>query len=137
LDHYKLDKKNIFSKDDEGNTIFYKWGGIGKASIVNEKDVQLELEKFILAKDLLFGTSHGSAIGDLLKVLLILPTMSMSKPFRIIALILGAPIYFGLKYIFPEMPILLGISITFVSVVVVFIWDYSNQIDRILNKIKD
>ena len=134
LNHFKLKNENIFSKDDDGNTVFYKWGGISKPSIVNNEEVQQELEEFIQAKDALLGTSHGNAFSDYLKVLTILPTMSMSKPFRIIALILGAPIYFGLKYIFPTMPIVLGIFIAFISVLIVFMWDYSNQVDRILNK---
>jgi len=125
---------HIFSKDTKGNTIFYKWGGISKPCIVNDETVQKELEKFIRAKDLLFKTDHKSALGDLLSILLLLPQSTLTKPFKIIALIFGTPIFFTLKYFFSEIPILLAIFIAYVSVLTIFIWDYSNQVDKILRK---
>jgi len=105
---------DIFSEDEHGNTLFYKWGKFGSSYIINDEEMQNELKKFIQSKNLL-----------------------MKVDLRIYAIFFIAPIYFGLKYLFPETPVVLAIIISLIIVPTIFIWDYSNQIDKILTKEKD
>jgi len=105
---------DIFSEDEHGNILFYKWGKFGGSYIINDAEMQNDLRKFIQTKNSL-----------------------MKIDLRVYAIFFIAPIYFGLKYIFPEIPVILGVIISLIIVTTIFIWDYSNQIDNILTKEKD
>lgn len=112
--------KEIFEIDKNGDILYHRrflW--FRKSYIVNDIEKQKELVKLLEAKNtLLFASGLGP---------------NWVTPIIYIFLFLGVPLYLVLEYLFPSMSKYIIITILFIGISTIFIWDYYHQINKILD----
>ncbi len=129
---------SIFTTDTDNNIIFYKWGGVGKAHIVNDKTKQKKLIKLIDRRDFFLRPMiFTSIMENLIWFLIFGPIIIFLIPLVLSSTLLGIPIFFSIKYFFHNLSNLEILGITVLIDFIIFLLIYSYQVDKVLNEEKN